>query len=165
MELVTTIPVIGRRLLYLMRRILPFWGHPGAADVAQVEFQEKSLYIYAYNLFLAQTLCEKFGAKFYHFLQPLLHRTKKPMTENEKFFVERGVSATGDMPILETFFSKFEAQDFEGSHFLKDMHTTSLKDVFDDCEKEAYVDIGHLKGEGNTIVAQAIAQKILGKTT
>lgn len=84
------------------------------------------------------------------------------MTGREKALFDSNASSTGDRDVYINFYRHFEERNFENAALLEKVDTYSLRDIFQNVSEEVYVDTGHLNGQGNNLVARAIADVIKG---
>ncbi len=122
-------------------------------------FHEKSLAVYAHNIFCANALCQAYGVKFMHILQPLLATGQKPLTDFESQILSNQDSH--EVQLYREFYNKFEAINHIGNQSLKDICMVSLRDIFINESREVYLDTGHLNSIGNSLIANSIAGKII----
>ncbi|MAF85959.1 MAG: hypothetical protein CL875_05730 [Dehalococcoidales bacterium] len=162
-ESIAVIPYAGFRVLRRLRKFFPgLLDNPLAADITEISFHPRSVDIYAYNIFTASVLCQSFGIKFLHFLEPLLSVGSKIMTEREKTLFDENASSGGDVDVYVNFYRHFEERNFENAKLMEKVDTYSLRNVFHNVSEDVYIDTGHLNGRGNDIVAKAMAAVIKG---
>lgn len=142
--------------LSLLERITPrIILHPLGGNVTSSVLNPLSVEIYANNLMMANAICEAWGIKFMHFLQPLLITGKKPLTEIERLYLNY-ISDT-DVTIHTQFYDLFESRNFKEAELFSKVDSVSLRGIFDTEKRQIYKDAGHVDALGNGIIANAIA--------
>jgi hypothetical protein len=158
-ESVRAVPLLGTPSLAVLRLLFPgLYGHPGLPDFGDTRYQPLSNEIYAHNIRSAAALCAAFGIEFHHFLQPLLSTGHKTMTEAE----QRVMESYGYAAVDRNFYDAFEGRTLTDASFRGAVSSVSLRDVFKSTAEEVYLDVGHLNGRGNQIVADAMAGHLRG---
>jgi hypothetical protein len=121
---------------------------------------EESFNFYVSKILEAKSYTESKGAKFYHFFQPTL-LAKKNFTEHENYVISTMPSEImpcgtygGPMQLALNYYIK------NYSKISSKVNAENLSSIFDSFKEDFYIDLAHITGPGNSIIAERIFNKI-----
>ena len=121
---------------------------------------KESFNFYISKILEAKSYTESKGAKFYHFFQPTL-LAKNFFTEHENYMISTIPSEImpcgtfrGPMQVALNYYIK------NYSNIPSDVNSENLSSIFDSYKDDFYIDLAHITGPGNAIIAERIFNKI-----